>query len=177
MSDGVRDAVERLVQARTVGQQDEAWDALRPLGPVVVPYLVDAYPTARRAEARTALVYHCIRYARTSEEAFQLGLLALNDRARPVRHRACGLLAYSLRHDALPALRLAAQHQDIDTATEARAAIRAIEGHDHHLYIDRSGSGRSFWVVNLEDDQSPLKPEPRPNGVRRLIRKLRHRRT
>jgi hypothetical protein len=66
-----------------------------------VDVLEDAYPTARRGEERTTLVYHCIPYARTSDEAFQLGLTALNDRARPVRHQACGLLAYSLRRDAL----------------------------------------------------------------------------
>jgi hypothetical protein len=177
MSHGVREAVERLVQARTVREQDEAWDALRPLGASVVPHLVDAYPTATRAEARVALIYHCIRYARTSEEAYQLGLAALNDRARPVRHRACGLLAYSLRRDALPALRLAAVHQDADTAAEARAAIRAIEQRNHHLYIDRDGSGTSFWVVNPEDDQSPTAPEPRPVRVRQLIRRLLHRQT
>jgi hypothetical protein len=172
VSDDIRDAVERLIQARKVGEQDEAWSALRPLGSAVVPYLADAYPTARRGEARTLLVYHCIRYARTSEEAFQLGLKALDDRARPVRHWACSLLAYSLRRDALPALHRAAAHQDVNTVAEAQAAIRAIEGQDHHLYIDRGGSGRAFWVVNPEDDRGFPASDRRPSIVARLIRRL-----
>ena len=38
----------------------------------------------------------------------ELGLAALNDRSRQVRYRACGLLAYALRKEALPSLQSAA---------------------------------------------------------------------
>jgi hypothetical protein len=136
-----------------------------------------AYPAAGRAQARTALVYHCIRYARSSEEAFELGLVALNDRGRPVRHRACGL----------PRLLLAPRRPTCASSSGAtfrrrysagtRAAIRAIEGRKHHLYIDRDGSGRSLWVVNPEDDHDPLRRALRPNGPHRFVQWLLRRHT
>jgi hypothetical protein len=125
---------------------EAAWVQLRSMGEGVVPYLAEYYPQARKWQCRVWLVYHAIRYARTSDDAFKLGLAARNDRARLVRYRACGLLAYSLRRDALPALRGLLQNTDPATAADATAAIDAIEHHDHHRFV-RSG----FWQVNEGD--------------------------
>jgi hypothetical protein len=146
----IRAAVQRL-NSRTVAAEEQAWSELRGLGEAVVPYLREAYPTFKRWQGRVSLVFHSIRYGRVSEDAFQLGLAALHDRATVVRYRACGLLAYSLREDALSRLNQMLRHDDAKTAADAKAAITAISKRNHHLFVDRDGSGRSFWVVNEED--------------------------
>ena len=150
----IRAVVQRL-NSTTVAGEEAAWSELRGLGEAVVPYLREAYPTFKRWQGRVSLVYHSIRYARVSEDAFQLGLQALGDRATGVRYRACGLLAYSLRADALFRLNQLLQHEDANTIADAQAAITAIKKRNHHLFVDRDGSGRSFWVVN-EEDRSPV---------------------
>lgn len=149
--------IRRLVQqlGDDVSTADDAWSELRELGADVVPHLATCYPTARRWQQRTALVFHAIRYARTSEEAFQLGLTALADRSYMVRYRACGLLAYSLRRDAIPALEELLTHRDKRTVEDARAALDAIKRRNHHLFVDRDHSGRSFWEVNPGDLPEP----------------------
>lgn len=130
---------------------EAAWSRLKPLGAAVVPYLAEFYPKARKWQGRAALVFHATAHARVSEAAFQLGLAALNDKSTLVRYRACGLCAYSLRRDALPALARLRDHKDAKTAEDARAAIDAIRRQNHHYFQDRTHSGRVFWEVNPED--------------------------
>jgi hypothetical protein len=72
-----------------------------------------------------------------------------------VRYRACGLCAYSLRQEALPSLQSLLSHKDGKTVEDAVAAIEAIEQQNHHLFVDRTHSGRSFWIVNESDQQHP----------------------
>jgi hypothetical protein len=132
-------------------QEEAAWEQLRPLGASVVPYLAAIYPVMKKLEGRRAVVFHAIRHARTSEAAFQLGILALNDRASIVRYRACCILAYSLRRDAIPHLEKLLSHKDPKTVADARAAIDAIKCQNHHYFVDRDHSGRSFWRVNDGD--------------------------
>lgn len=140
-------------------EAEELWERLRPLGVRVVPFLVAAYPDTSRAPGRLRLVYSCIRYGRVSDEAFQLGLLAVNDRGTLVRYRACMLLAYSLRRDALPVLRTALGHSDERTRADALAAIDAIEHQNHHLFVDRTHSGRIRLIVDREvDDVDVARP-------------------
>jgi hypothetical protein len=134
---------------------EDAWGQLQHLGDAVVPFLLAAYPHARTWQGRTSLVFHSIRHARTSEAAFQLGVMALGDRSYMVRYRACGLLAYSLRREALPPLLPLASHADPRTAEDAAAAIDAIEHSNHNYFVDRSHTGRSFWAVNDTDQQRP----------------------
>ena len=149
----IRSAVQRL-NSKTVAGEEEAWDELRDLGAAVVPYLREAYPDFGRWQGRVSLVFHSIRYARVSEDAFQLGLQGINDRATLVRYRACALLAYSLRKDALKPLKALLKHEDQKTVEDAKAAIRAIKKQNHHLFIDRSNSGRTHWVVNESDRET-----------------------
>jgi hypothetical protein len=130
---------------------DAAWAELRPLGEHVLPHLLEAYRRAKRGELRVAFVFHAIRFARASDVAVALGLAALKDRAMVVRYRACGLLAYSLRRDALPDLRALLTHADARTVADAKAAIDAIEHQNHHLFVDRAHSGRVFWEVVSSD--------------------------
>jgi HEAT repeat protein len=130
---------------------DTAWADLRELGVDVVPHLASAFSSFRTWQGRVSLVFHSIRYARVSDAAFQLGLRGLEDKSYMVRWRACGLLAYSLRKDALAKLQPLLQHADARTREDARAAIDAIEKRNHHLYVDRDHSGRARWVVNEGD--------------------------
>jgi hypothetical protein len=151
------DQVRRLVAAldtRRVHEEQSAWQQLRPLGERVVPFLLEYFPRARAWQGRAALVFHSIRYARRSDAAFQLGLEGVRDRSWFVRHRACALLAYSLRRDALPELRPLLKHADARTVADARAAIDAIESQNHHLFQDRTHTGRVFWQV--EEGDAPL---------------------
>jgi len=130
---------------------EAAWDALRPLGAAVAPYLLEAYPAAGRWQGRTALVFHAIRFARTSEAAYALGLRALEDRSYMVRYRACMVLAYALRADAEPALVALLRHADARTREDAARALDAIRHRNHHYFVDPTHGGRSFWVVNESD--------------------------
>jgi hypothetical protein len=136
-------------------QSENAWTHLRGLGEDIVPFLAKAYPTFRKSQGRVALLFHALRYARSSECAFQLGLAALGDRATLVRYRACGLLAYSLRREALPRLTNLLVHTDSKTVDDAKAAIDAVQRQNHHYFVDRTHSGRSSWQVNEYDTAEP----------------------
>ena len=130
---------------------DEAWDQLRPRGVHAPPKLLEGYWAGRSWQDRATVVSRATRYARESETAYQLGLAAVADRSARVRRHACGLLAYSLRHDAISTLRSLLRHSDPMTRDDARAAIAAILGQDHHLFKDRDFSGQIFWIVCERD--------------------------
>jgi hypothetical protein len=149
----IRALVARL-DSSNAADEGAAWSELRPLGDAVVPYLAAAFTEARRWQQRVSLVFHAIRFARTSDPAFRLGLTALGDRSYMVRYRACGLLAYSMRREAASALEPLLTHRDARTVEDARAAIDAIARKNHHYFVDRTHSGRSFWVVNPEDERT-----------------------
>ncbi len=138
------DTKERIVE-------EAAWVQLRPIGVAVVSYFGEFYPNAKTAACRRAIMFHTIRYARVSEAAFQLGVAGLSDRASIVRYRACAVLAYSLRCDALPHLEGLLKHQDQKSVEDARAAIDAIKRKNHHYFVDREHTGQMFWEVNDED--------------------------
>jgi hypothetical protein len=142
--------VKQLDTARSL-EQERAREQLRPLQEQVIPYLLEAYPTIRKWQGRAALVFHSTRFARTNEGAFQLGLIACEDKATVVRYRACGLLAYSLRVEAIPQLKALLKHRDKKTVEDAAAAIDAIKRQNHHYFIDRNHTGQIFWQVKDED--------------------------
>lgn len=149
--------IRRLVGeiAANSAEAEAAWQALRALGGGVAPYLLEAYPAARRWQGRTALVFHAIRFARETEAAYALGRQALGDKSYMVRYRACMVLAYSLRADAVPALQALLRHTDARTREDAARALDAIHHRNHHYFVDPTHSGRSFWVVNDADKPRP----------------------
>ena len=87
--------------------------------------------------------------------ASALGRKAIGDKSYMVRYRACMVLAYSLRTEAIPALQPLLQHADTRTREDAARALDAIQHQNHHYFVDTQHSGRSFWVVNEPDDRSP----------------------
>jgi HEAT repeat protein len=152
----VRDVLRRF-DTDDAATQDDCWKQL-PSSRLVLPLLREAFPNTRRMEARISMVYEATFFARVSEDAFQLGLLGLRDPSKHVRDRACGVLAYSLREDALPALRALLRADDEVTRRAAEGAVDAIKHQNHHLYWDQDGPrGQTFWVVNRGDD--PYLPE------------------
>ena len=150
MEQEIMSAVEAL-DTRSGTAIEHQWLAIREHGIALMPYFKMAYPQMQNASGRRALVFYATQYARKSDDAFQLGLSALQDRSGKVRDRACGLLAYSLRQDALPPLAVAMNDERAEVRAAAQAAINAIRAQNHHLFADRSGSGSVFWVVNSED--------------------------
>ena len=147
------DLVMRLDTTKS-GEQEVAWDQIKASG-MDIPHLFrKAYPLFKKWQGRRDLLFHCIRHARTSEDAFQLALAAINDRATLVRYRAACVLAYSLRREAIPFLQEASKRHDEETGKDCERAILAIRNQDHHLFMaDRADS----WIVNAEEDRAPRK--------------------
>jgi hypothetical protein len=131
---------------------ENAWISLRTHGSALMPYFKQAYPRFKTSAGRAALVFYATQYARISDDAFELGHAALKDRSKIVRNRACGLLAYSLRAQAITSLLGVMGDADAEVRQSAKAAITAIKAQNHHLFADRTGSGKVQWVVNPEDE-------------------------
>ena len=130
------------------GASEETRKNLETVGADIAAYYLEAYPRFKKWQGRVELVYRATRYSRTRDEAYRLGVIALADKAAIVRYRACGVLAYSLRRDAIPFLETLLSHPAKDTAEHAAAAIDAIRHQNHNYFIDRSHTGRGFWVIN-----------------------------
>jgi hypothetical protein len=143
----IQDLVSRLDTANE-REQEQAWEQLRPLGKEVLPFFLEIFPGMKKWQGRGALLYHATKFARDSEVSLALALMALNDRSRIVRYRALGLLAYSLKSDVIPYIEPLLNHQDRNTAEDARAAIDSIMHNTHHYFIDRAHSGQIFWEID-----------------------------
>lgn len=148
------DAIVAALDQKLPSAVDEGWNRLRiEHGPAVfIPNLVSAFPRIRNAAGRNAILFRLIRFARTHPVVVELAITALRDPAYMPRMQACSNLAYSLRRDTVPHLRSLLTHRDQKTRDNAAAAIDAIRHQNHHYYMDRNHTGRSFWVVNPEDD-------------------------
>ncbi|MCP5326537.1 MAG: hypothetical protein H7A09_09480 [Oceanospirillaceae bacterium] len=116
---------------------------LRKLGNELPKLFLEKYRTARKWQVRTSCVYHSIRYARSSSEAVELGVIALADKSYAVRYRACMLLAYSLDKSVLSSLKqLENTTSHEETLLDVRAAIDAIENQNSDYFVDRGHSGK-----------------------------------
>lgn len=157
MDQEIMSAVTRL-DSKNSADIEHGWLALREHDIDLMPYFRRAYSRFKTSSGRRSLVFYATRHARISEDAFQLGLAALKDRSWMVRDRACGLLAYSLRKDALVLLDDAMIDARPEVRAAAQAASKAIRAQNHHLFADRSGSGSIFWVVDPQDqvEQRPF---------------------
>jgi hypothetical protein len=129
----------------------------------LVPGFVAAYSRIRNAAGRNSILFWLVRFARKYTEIVELAKVALNDPAYMPRMQACGILAYSLRRDAIPHLEPLLKHRDQKTRDDAAAAIDAIQHQNHHYWFDRDHSGKFFWTVNQEDERPQGHP-PRSTG-------------
>jgi hypothetical protein len=142
----VRQLVAQLGAAK-VSEEEAIWLRLRTIGPRILPFFVEAFPIMKQWRGRTSIIFHSLRYARTHDEAFQLGIAALTDKSAVVRYRGCMLVACSLRTDAVPHLRELLKSEHPETVADAKAALDAIKHNNHNYFIDRNHSGRSFLHI------------------------------
>ncbi len=120
-------------------------------GEHALPMMLECLPNLRTWQARNAVVYTAIKFARRFARAKEIGLLGLADKSKRVRQTACALAAFSLDHDFIKQLIIVRESQDTETALEAGAAINAIQHQNHHLFMDRGGTGRVTWNVMGSD--------------------------
>ena len=111
------------------------------LGADVLPYFIEALPKASRWQQRASFLYHALRFADSSSEAVHLAIMALGDRSREVRYRACMLLACAQNKDTINELTNLLDHTDHQTREDAVAAIDAIKSSNHNYFVDRDHSG------------------------------------
>jgi len=160
--DDISELIKKLDSTR-FSEQETYWEEIKKLNIDIPKYFLEAYPTFKKWQGRLHLVFSCIKYARTSESAFQLGIKALSDNATLVRYRAASVLAYSLRKDAIPYLRENLNHHDNESQKDAERAIKAIMNQNHHIFMqDRADT----WIVNPETD------EKRQIGIFDRIKKI-----
>jgi len=139
------DHTRRLLEELDGSGSDREWMAVeelrRKLGDNLPCYLHQKYKLERKAAPRSSCVYHSVRYARTSQEAIELGLAAIFDRSKIVRYRGCMLLAYAQKRDVLPKLKQALEAIPRNSYDDLLAAIDAIEYENHNYFVDRDHSG------------------------------------
>lgn len=129
---------------------DEEFDAVHKLQKMseFPKLLLKKYHSSKDWRARSSCVYHAIKYARYNDDAFLIGIEALNDRSKFVIYRACMLLAYSLNENALKPLAAAIDRQTKrEIVEDLEAAFDAITSGNHNFFIDREHSGKMFLTV------------------------------
>jgi len=131
----------------TAPNVEDVREEIVPYGEQALPTLLDCLPRLRRWEARNACVATALKFARVSDLSRRLGFVGLADKSKRVRQTACALAAFSLDRAFLTSLREIESADDPQTAANAGAAITAIERQNHHLFVDRQGTGRSHWWV------------------------------
>jgi len=143
--------VERLLDKLDGSGSDEEWSAvvkLRSLlGDSMPDRLLALYHQQTKAAARSSYVYHSVRYARKNDAAVTLALLAVRDKSKVVRYRACMLLACSQRKALLSTLRELLPNVAADTKADLLAAIDAIESQKQDYFVDRDHSGLTTLTV------------------------------
>ena len=146
------DSADMLLSCLDGSGSDREWQAAVSLrervGERLPSLLLDAYRNARRSGPRSSFVYHATRYARCSADAVTLGLEALHDKARTVRYRACGLLAYSQRIELMPELQACLKSIESDSEPDIRAAIDSLQHRNQNYFLDRGHSGKMLWNVD-----------------------------
>ena len=128
---------------------DSEYDAIRKLHKLDIdlPHLLlEKYRQAKKWQERRSCVYHSMRYARDNSNAVQLGIEALSDKSKVVRFRACMLLAYSLKKEALNALHETSKRvSDKETIENVLAAVDAIKNQNSDFFVDRDHTGSITW--------------------------------
>ena len=131
---------------------DEEYQAVRKLravGEKLPGLLLEKYRNEKKWGSRSACVYHAVRYAKESNDAFILGLEGVRDKSKVVRYRACMLLAYSLREDALEELKNLLLNEKYNKSfDDFNAAIDAIESKNPNYFIDRKHTGKLKLRIN-----------------------------
>ena len=129
----------KKLDGRGSDEEYKAVKELSKLGEKFPELLLRKYRISKKWGERASCVYHSIKYAKTSNDSFQLGIIATQDRSKNVRYRACMLLAVAQKEEAITELETLLK--DIDSTDDAAAAIDAIKNKNHHYFVDRDHSG------------------------------------
>jgi hypothetical protein len=89
------------LDGRAPGTELKALAKLEELGVNIPNLLMKRYKVSRRWSDRALCVSHCMAYSKYDEDAYQLGIIALQDRSRTVRRKACMLLSVAQRQEAI----------------------------------------------------------------------------
>ena len=89
------------LDGRSPAGMQEGIEKLEALGVDIPDLMMKRYKFSRRWADRTSCVYHCIEYAKTNEDAYQVGIIALKDKSKTVRHQACLLLSAAQKPEAI----------------------------------------------------------------------------
>ena len=90
-----------FLDGRSSAGMQEGIEKLEALGIDIPSLMMKQYKISRRWADRTSCVYHCIKYAKTHEDAYQVGIIALRDKSKTVRHQACMLLSAAQKKEAI----------------------------------------------------------------------------
>jgi len=102
----------------------EGIEKLEALGVDIPGLMMKRYKFSRRWADRASCVYHCIKYAKTNEDASRVGIIALRDKSKTVRHQACMLLSAAQKKDAIEHLEeLLSDEASRDDAAAARDGL------------------------------------------------------
>jgi hypothetical protein len=113
-------------------------------------FLLELFKKSKNRGTRAACIFYCLGWARDSEAAKVLALLAVKDKSYIVRYRACQLLAYSLDKGLLSQMEKLRNQSEKKTQDDLDAAMDAISNQNHHFFKDRLHTGKVF--MNLASD-------------------------
>jgi hypothetical protein len=93
------------LDGRSPSDEHEAIAKLDALGADIPGLMMKRYKISRRWSDRASCVKHCIKYAKTNKDAYQIGITALRDKSKLVRHKACMLLSVAQKKEAIEHLK------------------------------------------------------------------------
>lgn len=131
---------------------DDEWTAVAELrvslNSSLPVHLLRRFRLTKKWASRSSLVYQAIRFAQKSPAAIELGLVAVRDKSKVVRYRACMLLACSQCKELLPELLRVSNEVAADSREDVLAAVDAIEFQNQDYFVDRDHSGLITLNVN-----------------------------
>jgi hypothetical protein len=120
-NEGVHEYLAYL-DGRSPAGMHEGIEKLEALGVDIPGLMMKRYKISRRWADRASCVYHCIKYAKKNEDAYQVGIIALRDKSKTVRHQACMLLTAAQKKDAIEHL-----EELLSDETSRDGAVAAID--------------------------------------------------
>ena len=126
-NEGVHEYLAYL-DGRSPADMHEGIEKLEALGVDIPDLMMKRYKFSRRWADRASCVHHCMKYAKTNEDAYQVGIIALKDKSKTVRHQACMLLSAAQKPEAIEHLEeLLSDEASRDGAVAAIDALVALK--------------------------------------------------
>jgi len=121
------------------------------LGTAFPDKMLSHYRISRIKGIRASCLFYCFPNARTSNAAKELAMLALRDKSKVVRYRACQLLAYSQDRNLLGRIEQLRNSIDAESRPDLDAVLDAISNQNQHFFKDREHSGRIFMELDHDN--------------------------